>query len=216
MAPPSLSKSSPDFTTHVNGFNPSPFHIKGPNLLVNDHVVLSDVPENVTATPCSYSSTTESLPTTGCFIGFDAAVASSRHVVPIGKLKNIRFMTIFRFKVWWTTHWIGSNGRELETETQIIILDKSNSGHQYVLILPILEGQFRASIQPGQDDNIDVCIENGSSQVKGNSYCSVVYLHVSEDPFSLVKEAIKIVRAHLNTFNLLDEKTPLGIIEKFG
>ncbi|KAI9077815.1 hypothetical protein K1719_040301 [Acacia pycnantha] len=216
MAPPSLSKSSPNFTTHVNGFNPSPFRIKGSNLLVNDHVVLSDVPENITATPCSYTSTTESLPTTGCFIGFDAAEASSRHVVPIGKLKNIRFMSIFRFKVWWTTHWIGSNGRELETETQIIILDKSDSGRPYVLILPILEGQFRASIQPGQNDNIDVCVESGSSQVKGTSYRSVVYLHAGEDPFSLVKEAMKIVRAHLGTFNLLDEKTPPGIVDKFG
>ncbi|KAI9075574.1 hypothetical protein K1719_042480 [Acacia pycnantha] len=216
MAPPSLSKSSPNFTTHVNGFNPSPFRIKGSNLLVNDHVVLSDVPENITATPCSYTPTTESLPTTGCFIGFDAAEASSRHVVPIGKLKNIRFMSIFRFKVWWTTHWIGSNGGELETETQIIILDKSDSGRPYVLILPILEGQFRASIQPGQNDNIDVCVESGSSQVKGTSYRSVVYLHAGEDPFSLVKEAMKIVRAHLGTFNLLDEKTPPGIVDKFG
>lgn len=216
MAPPSLSKSSSKFTKHVNGFNPSPFSIVGSNLLVNDHVILSDVPENITATPCSYTSTAKSISTSGCFIGFDAADSSSSHVVPIGKLRNIRFMSIFRFKVWWTTHWVGSNGRDLETETQMVMLDKSDSGRPYVLILPILEGPFRASIQPGQDDNVDVCVESGSSKVSGASYRSVVYVHAGEDPFGLMKDAMKVVRAHLGTFNLLEEKTPPGIVDKFG
>ncbi|KAF7819543.1 putative galactinol--sucrose galactosyltransferase 5 [Senna tora] len=218
MAPPSLSKSSPNFIKHVNGFNPSPFTLLGSNLLVNGHVILSDVPENIVATPCSYISSTNSIPTSGCFIGFDAAQPASHHVVPIGKLTNIRFMSIFRFKVWWTTHWVGSNGRDLETETQMLMLDKSDSdsGRPYVLVLPILEGPFRASIQPGQDDNVDVCVESGSSTVSGASFRSVVYVHAGEDPFDLVKDAMKVVKAHLGTFNLLEEKTPPGIVDKFG
>ncbi|KAI4348186.1 hypothetical protein L6164_008940 [Bauhinia variegata] len=67
-------------------------------------------------------------------------------------------MSIFRFKVWWTTLWVGSNGRDLEKETQIILLDKSDSCRPYVMMLLILEGPFRASMQPGHDDNIDVCV----------------------------------------------------------
>ena len=96
------------------------------------------------------------------------------------------------------------------------MLDKSNSGRPYVLFVPIIEGSFRASLQPGQDDNVDVCVESGSSKVTEASYDSVVYMHSGDNPFELVKEAMKVVRSHLGTFNLLEEKTPPGIVDKFG
>ncbi|KAG5242084.1 galactinol--sucrose galactosyltransferase [Salix suchowensis] len=121
-------------------------------------------------------------------------------------------MSIFRFKVWWTTHWVGSNGRDLEHETQMVMLDKP----AYVLLLPLLEGPFRASFQPGDDDNVDVCVESGSTQVCGAGFRSVVYMHGGDDPYILMKEAMKVVRMHLGTFKLLEEKTPPGIVDKFG
>ncbi|KAJ6366460.1 hypothetical protein OIU77_002947 [Salix suchowensis] len=151
------------------------------------------------------------------FVGFDSKESKDRHVVPIGKLRNIKFMSIFRFKVWWTTHWVGSNGRDLEHETQMVMLDKSgDSGRPYVLLLPLLEGPFRASFQPGDDDNVDVCVESGSTQVCGAGFRSVVYMHGGDDPYTLMKEAMKVVRMHLGTFKLLEEKTPPGIVDKFG
>ncbi|KAF2316355.1 hypothetical protein GH714_041696 [Hevea brasiliensis] len=158
----------------------------------------------------------KSLSAVGSFIGFDSMEAKDGHVFPIGKLKNIRFMSIFRFKVWWTTHWVGSNGNDLENETQMVILDKSNSGRPYVLLLPLLEGPFRASLQPGDDDNIDICVESGSTKVSATGFRSILYVHVGDDPFNLVKEATKVVRLHLGTFKLLEEKTPPGIVDKFG
>ncbi|KAJ7974611.1 galactinol--sucrose galactosyltransferase-like [Quillaja saponaria] len=218
---PSLTKATTNFGASVDGFNPSPITLESSNLLVHGHVILSHVPQNIKTTPSPYTATTDnkSITTTanpGCFIGFDATEPSSRHVVPVGKLKNIRFMSIFRFKVWWTTHWVGSNGRDLENETQIVILDKSDSGRPYVLLLPLLEGTFRASIQPGHDDNLDICVESGSTKTNGSTFRSVMYVHVGDDPFRLVKDAMKVVRTHLGTFNLLEEKTPPGIIDKFG
>lgn len=41
-------------------------------------------------------------------------------------------------------------------------------------------------------------------------------MHAGDDPFTLVKEAMKVVRVHLGTFKLLEEKTPPGIVDKFG
>lgn len=125
-------------------------------------------------------------------------------------------MSIFRFKVWWTTHWVGSNGRDLENETQMVVLEKSDSGRPYVLLLPLIEGTFRASIQPGNDDNVDLCVESGSTKATGAAFRSIVYMHAGDNPFTLVKEAMKVVRAHLGTFKLLEEKTPPGIVDKFG
>lgn len=208
---PSLSKTvEPGSLALLHG-NSSHLSItlEGSNFLANGHPFLTDVPANIIATP--------SPTVAGCFVGFEADEPRSRHVAPLGKLKGIKFMSIFRFKVWWTTHWVGSNGHEVEHETQMILLDKNDSlGRPYVLMLPILEGSFRASLQPGFDDYVDVCVESGSTRVRGSSFRSCLYLHVGDDPYRLVREATKVLRLHLATFKLLQEKTPPVIIDKFG
>ncbi|KAL3813810.1 hypothetical protein ACJIZ3_015078 [Penstemon smallii] len=223
---PSLSKGGSNATVLVDGFTDSLINIDDEsNFIVNDHVFLTEVPPNIVATPSPYAAIEKSgtPPFTispGCFVGFDTEEPSSHHVIPIGKLKNIKFMSIFRFKVWWTTHWIGSNGSDLERETQILILNKSDdsddSKRPYVLLLPLIEGPFRASLQPGEDDYIDICVESSSTKVIGSSFRAALYMHTGDDPFTLVKDAIKVARAHLGTFKLLEEKTPPGIVDKFG
>lgn len=208
---PSITKANSNPTKIVND---SPIKLEKSNLLVNGHVVLSDIPDNITLTPS----------TVGSFIGFHAPEPSSRHVASIGKLKNTKFMSIFRFKVWWTTHWTGSNGRDIENETQILILDRSgtgdcdgrDSGRPYVILLPVIEGRFRSCLQSGEDDNVDICVESGSTKVNESKFKSILYIHVGEDPYTLVKEAIEAVKIHLGTFKLLDEKTPPPIVDKFG
>ncbi|KAL0424273.1 UNVERIFIED_CONTAM: Galactinol--sucrose galactosyltransferase [Sesamum radiatum] len=217
---PSLSRSDgSNATLLLDGFSNSLIKLDhDSNFIVNDHVFLSQVPPNIVVTAGGKAAARPSSSTTpGCFVGFDTKAPGDHHVVPIGKLKNIKFMSIFRFKVWWTTHWVGSNGSDLERETQILILDKSNdSKRPYVLLLPLIEGPFRASLQPGVDDYIDICVESGSTKVTGSSFRSVLYMHAGDDPFTLVKDAIKVARVHLGTFKLLEEKTPPGIVDKFG
>jgi len=124
---PSLSKTGSDANTLVDGHNQSPITLEGSNFLANGHVILSDVPDNIIATPSPYTSIDKSTATVGCFVGFNATKSSSRHVVPIGKLRDIKFMSIFRFKVWWTTHWVGSNGRDLEHETRNLVVPMFSS-----------------------------------------------------------------------------------------
>ena len=36
---------------------------------------------------------------------------------PIGKLIGRKYLSIFRFKTWWSTMWVGSNGSDLQMET---------------------------------------------------------------------------------------------------
>ncbi|KAJ4974195.1 hypothetical protein NE237_007369 [Protea cynaroides] len=218
---PSLSNCKSDLIDLIDDEQQptSAITLEGSSFKANGHTFLSGVPSNIVASPTSFVSDDKSTATTnivGSFVGFDADELSSRHVVSIGKLKGIRFMSIFRFKVWWTTHWIGDKGSDVEHETQLMILDRSDSGRPYILLLPLIEGSFRACLQPGQHDNIDLCVESGSTQVTESSFRSSLYIHVGDDPFNLVKEGVKAVRAHLGTFKLLEEKTPPGIIDKFG
>lgn len=213
---PSLSKGASKSSFPVDGSSThSSITIdEQSNFTVNDHVFLSRVPPNITVTPSPYT-TGDLAP--GCFVGFDSKEPHSHHVVSIGKLKGIKFMSIFRFKVWWTTHWTGSKGSDLEHETQILMLDKSHDGTRpYVLFLPLIETPFRASLQPGPDDHVDLCVESGSTKVDGSSFRTSLYMHTGDDPFTLVKDAIKVARTHLGTFKLLEEKTPPGIVDKFG
>ncbi|GMH25691.1 hypothetical protein Nepgr_027534 [Nepenthes gracilis] len=218
---PSLTKANsfmPDISDH--GCSPPLISLEGSDFLVNAHVILSDVPSNITATPSSFTADAardeKRANPAGCFVGFDAERPESRHVVPIGKLTDRRFMSIFRFKVWWTTHWVGTSGGDLEHETQIMMLDKLGPQSPYVLLLPLLEGPFRASLQPGQHDYVDICVESGSTKVIDQNYRAVLYMHAGNDPFRLVKDAMKVIRAHLGTFRLLEEKSPPGVVDKFG
>ncbi|EXB93570.1 hypothetical protein L484_014562 [Morus notabilis] len=183
------------------------------NFLASGHPILTDVPENLVATAASPTGTT------GCFVGFSAGEPRRRHVASIGKLSGIRFMSLFRFKLWWTTHWVGTTGNHVESETQFMMLDRDDAvSRPYLLLLPLIEGSFRASLQPGAvSDHVDVCVESGSTRVVSSGFRSVLYFHVGNDsPYGLVREAMCVVRKHLGSFRLLEEKTPPPIVDKFG
>lgn len=106
----------------------------------------------------------------------------------------------------------------MENETQMMMLENSHDlgGRPYVLLLPIIEGPFRASLQSGDDDDVAICLESGSTRVSASTFTSCLYIHVGDDPYVLMKEAVTAMRHHLNTFKLLEDKTPPGIIDKFG
>ena len=220
MASPCLTKSD----SGINGVDfTEKFRLEDSTLLANGQVVLTDVPVNVTLTSSPYLVDKDGVPldvSAGSFIGFNLdGEPKSHHVASIGKLKNIRFMSIFRFKVWWTTHWVGSNGRDIENETQIIILDQSGSdsgpgsgsGRPYVLLLPLLEGSFRSSFQSGEDDDVAVCVESGSTEVTGSEFRQIVYVHAGDDPFKLVKDAMEFRVYALR--NPMDSQIDGGVVE---
>lgn len=216
---PSLTKGALEALGVVDdGVVPSTITLEGSTFYANGHPIFTSVPLNIIVPPNPKLANATWADNSGCFVGFHVDEMGSRHVVPVGKLRGIRFMSIFRFKVWWTTHWTGTNGNDVEYETQMLMLEKSDLGRPYVILLPILEGPFRASLQPGptQDDDLCLCVESGSSRVIGSLFRSCLYMRAGLDPFDLVKDAVRAVQAHLGTFRVLDEKVPPGIVDKFG
>ncbi len=74
--------------------------------------------------------------------------------------RGIRFMCCFRFKLWWMTQRMGSSGNEVPYETQFMLLEGPSSD-MYTVVLPIIEGPFRASLQGSDNNELALCLESG-------------------------------------------------------
>ncbi|KAA8543017.1 hypothetical protein F0562_021488 [Nyssa sinensis] len=195
-------------------------------LCVKGVPLLSEVPSNVSFK--SFSSTchssdaplplfqrVQSISQKGGFLGFSKEEPSHSLMNSIGKFNDRNFLSIFRFKTWWSTQWVGSCGSDLQMETQWVLLDVPEI-RSYVLIVPIIEGSFRSALRPGTDGHVMICAESGSTQAKASSFGAIAYVHASENPYNLMKEAYSAIRVHLNTFRLLEEKSIPNLVDKFG
>ncbi|KAK9995198.1 hypothetical protein SO802_024901 [Lithocarpus litseifolius] len=188
--------------------------------------LLSEVPSNVSFSPFSSICQSSDAPLPllqrllslshkGGFLGFSKDEPSDRLMNSLGSFTGRDFLSIFRFKTWWSTMWVGNNGSDLQMETQWVQFDVPEIS-SYVIIIPIIEGGFRSALHPGSDGHVMICAESGSTQVKASNFDAIAYVHVSDNPYNLMKEAYSAVRVHLNTFRLLEEKTVPNIVNKFG
>ncbi|GFQ07440.1 stachyose synthase [Phtheirospermum japonicum] len=232
MAPPNLilEKLTSCFQKEKNP--PSRFFLS-PNrqITVDGITLLSDVPQNITLSafnsvphpsnntisppPKNTLKSVNSNSENGAFLGLSIKDPLDRILNPIGKLNDRKFLSIFRFKTWWSTMWVGSNGSDLQMETQIILFQVQEL-NSYVVILPLIEKNFRSAIHPGPKGEITLCVESGSTKVAHNTFNSCAYFHIGENPYDLMRDALASVRVHLGTFRLLEEKNPPRIIDRFG
>ncbi|GAB4830592.1 Tethering factor for nuclear proteasome sts1 [Ancistrocladus abbreviatus] len=202
------------------------FHLSDGKLSVRGVPLLSEVPSNVSFTNfssiCKSSDASPALfqrvqavSYRGGFLGFEVEERSDRIVNSLGKFNGRNFISIFRFKTWWSTQWVGTSGSDLQMETQWIVLEVPEVG-SYAIIVPIIEGSFRSALHPGNEGHVLICAESGSTHVTSSSFKAIAYVHVSENPYNLMKEAYSAIRVHLNTFKLLEEKSAPPLIDKFG
>lgn len=70
-------------------------------------------------------------------------------------------MCLFRHKIWWMIPTFGSLGSEIPIETQMLLLEVKAENDFYVLFLPVLEGQFRATLQGNSANELEFCVESG-------------------------------------------------------
>ncbi|PQM36337.1 putative galactinol--sucrose galactosyltransferase 2 [Prunus yedoensis var. nudiflora] len=129
-------------------------------LSVNGKEVLTKVPENVVVTPLTNSS---------AFVGATSEIASSRHVFKLGVIRDVRLLSLFRFKLWWMIPRVGNMGSDIPVETQMLLLqakegpdcDALKEATPYILFLPVPEGEFRGSLQGNSSNELEFCVESG-------------------------------------------------------
>ncbi|XP_039146218.1 LOW QUALITY PROTEIN: stachyose synthase [Dioscorea cayenensis subsp. rotundata] len=206
--------------------NTNVFSLSDGNLAINGIPLLSEVPSNVSFSTFSSIFQSTNAPShllhqvlshshKGGFLGFSQPEPSNRLTNSLGKFQSRDFLSIFRFKTWWSTMWVGNSGSDLQMETQWVLLDVPELS-SYVLVLPLIEGSFRSALHPGNDGHVLICAESGSTTVLSSSFTAIAYVHVSDNPFAVMKQAYTVARVHLNTFRLLEEKTVPSLINKFG
>ena len=89
--------------------------------------------------------------------------------MPCRACRDCRFLCLFRFKLWWMTQWMGVSGRDVPLETQFMLIEvpPATDGNgddakpAYVVMLPLLEGQFRAALQGNDRDELEITLESG-------------------------------------------------------
>ncbi|KAK9080715.1 hypothetical protein SSX86_000473 [Deinandra increscens subsp. villosa] len=195
-------------------------------LNVFGNAVLTDVHDNVFVT----SSADDGM-INGGFIGVRSEQAGSRMVFPVGKLEGLRFMCVFRFKLWWMTQRMGNCGQDIPTETQFLIVETTEGSHfgedneiddgshqsaLYTVFLPILEGDFRAVIQGNTNNELEICLESGDPAVKDFEGSHLVFVAAGPDPFDAITNAVKSVERHLQTFSHREKKKMPNMLNWFG
>ncbi|KAK4391609.1 putative galactinol--sucrose galactosyltransferase 6 [Sesamum angolense] len=193
-------------------------------LVVKDRTILTNVPENVIATSGAAAG-----PVEGVYLGAAFDKDSSRHVVSLGTLRDVRFLACFRFKLWWMAQKMGDQGRDIPLETQFLLVETKEGSHLesdgdgdeenkivYTVFLPLIEGPFKACLQGNEGDELELCLESGDTETVRSTFNHAVYISAGTDPFGTIYEAIKAVKLHLGTFRLRHEKKLPGIVDYFG
>ncbi|PQQ08158.1 hypothetical protein Pyn_09631 [Prunus yedoensis var. nudiflora] len=178
-------------------------------LIVRDKVVLSHVPRNITVAPAADEA---------AFIGASSSNSSSRHVFSFGVLEGYKFMCFFRFKLWWMIPSFEDSGCEVPAETQMLLLETrekstvqnglfepTTENSLYILLLPVLDGPFRASLQGNTVNELEFCIESGDPNVQTSQVTEAVFMNLGDNPFKLIRNSTRYwqstkIPAHVDWF----------------
>ncbi|XP_010278962.1 PREDICTED: probable galactinol--sucrose galactosyltransferase 2 isoform X2 [Nelumbo nucifera] len=190
-------------------------------LVVYGKTILTGVPDNIVLTPGTGAGLLA-----GAFIGATASSSKSLHVFPVGTLEGLRFMCCFRFKLWWMTQRMGMCGKDVPLETQFMLIeskdgtveggDQEDSPTIYTILLPLLEGQFRAVLQGNEKNELEVCLESGDNAIQTNQGLHLVYMHAGANPFEVINQAVKAVEKHMQTFHHREKKRLPSFLDWFG
>ncbi|XP_068665410.1 probable galactinol--sucrose galactosyltransferase 2 [Aristolochia californica] len=194
--------------------------IKDDCLMVRGKVVLTGMPRDTVLSPAASGS---------AFLGATSSTPDSRHVFTLGSLEGYRLLCLFRFKIWWMIPRFGRACSEIPCETQLLLLEAredSAIGEQpvdsnmentfYILFLPVLDGEFRASLQGSPTNELQFCVESGDPNVQCTQSLEAVFMNSGDNPFELLNDSVKILESHKGTFSRLDKKKIPRNLDWFG
>ncbi|KAI9108787.1 hypothetical protein K1719_020092 [Acacia pycnantha] len=200
--------------------------VKDGCLMVRGKVVLTQVPQNVVVSPVGG--------TGSAFLGATSGISSCRHAFTLGILEGYKLLSLFRVKIWWMIPRLGKCGSEIPMETQFLLLeatqdsslhdefssddseDSATDNTFYILFLPVLDGQFRATLQGTPANELQFCIESGDVHVQTSKSLEAVFVNSGENPYELIRDSIKVLEKCKGTFSHIENKKTPSHLDWFG
>ncbi|CAN6239878.1 unnamed protein product [Urochloa humidicola] len=191
-------------------------------LKVGGRELLARAPSNVTLRPAGVTGA-EDAPGAAAFLGARAAAPSSRHVFSLGALASgWRWLSLFRFKIWWMVPAMGAGAAAVPAETQMLLLVSRDAAAAaegsavYALMLPVLDGDFRSSLQGSPENELQFCFESGDPEVQTIEAVDAVFINSGDNPFKLMKESIRLLSKIKGTFKHIEDKEIPANLDWFG
>ena len=148
------------------------------------------------------------------FLTLTAESPSDRLVLPLGEIPGIkRFTCCHRYEPFWNTAKAGLSVSEIPPETQYLLCELEDQ--TYLLVVPLVDGAMRCSIQGNAENVLEMVAESGDPSLTANEVCGV-YLAVGGEPFLLVSDSAERVCDHLKTGRLRRDKPLPDFVESFG
>jgi raffinose synthase len=172
----------------------------------NGNILLMDMDTNVTALSDPYG--------VGLFLHVGAIDSAARQVFQLGNLNGVRrLLCHYRAKPFWMTPAVVTRAGDIPVETQFLLAELSSG--QYALLVPLLDGAFRMSLQGTGENGLEVIAESGDPAVTTSSVVGL-FIAVGEEPFALIEQAAQSVCARMKTGHLRRDKELPAFIDQFG
>ncbi|KAL1555316.1 putative galactinol--sucrose galactosyltransferase 2 [Salvia divinorum] len=109
---------------------------------------------------------------------------------------------------------MGTCGKDIPLETQFMLIESKDDSEReyedaptiYTVLLPILEGPFRAALQGNDKSELEICLESGDNAVETDQGLHLVYMHAGLNPFEVIDQAVKAAEKHMQTFHHREKK----------
>lgn len=173
--------------------------------MIDHRTFLPDLPASTTIVQQSQGSV---------FLRVKAEKPSSRLVINLGRLGAVtRFTTCHRYEPFWMKPSAGSCASEIPIETQHVIGESPDG--TCVLLLPLVDGTFRACLQGKSDDTLELIIESNDLSLV-TDHATALYVTWGEDPHTLMRSSAREVTRFLKLGRLRDEKPAPAFMDQFG
>nr|TKW21523.1 hypothetical protein SEVIR_4G124701v2 [Setaria viridis] len=83
-------------------------------------------------------------------------------------------------------------------------------------MLPVLDGDFRVSLQGSPENELQLCLESGDPEVQTMEAADAVFINSGDNPFKLMKESIKLLSKIKGNFKHIEDKEIPANLDWFG
>ncbi len=150
----------------------------------------------------------------GLFLKFTAEHAAPRHVFPVGELTGIaRYTALHRYEPFWMRPKAGTKIGAVPMETQFLLAE--TDGGDCLLIVPLIDGVFRAALQGTGESGLELVAATGDPATVGMELTGL-YVAAGPNPYTLMQDAAPVVMAQMKTGRLREEKTLPDFADVFG